>query len=152
MPHPVADMLIVSRKAALAAIASGDATALEKAVELAVKVITHPNAGQFFNALTAAIKQDIDDAEVLGNDPEVLNNDGAPIDPLTPDVNYDEIDEDSDASNPADEGLVDHDHVEDQPDEERQRDGGAQNLQVTSGFATFVTDPARIVKDFRRFL
>jgi hypothetical protein len=151
-------MLIVSRKAALAAIASGDDAALGRAVELAIKVLTHPKAGPFFNALTAAIRQEIDDAEMMGNDPEVLNNDGAPVDPQIPDETYDDdsadpVDEDSDASNPADEGLVDHDHVEDQPEEEQ--DAGAPNLQATSGIATFVADTERVARraitNFRRF-
>lgn len=149
MPHPVADMLIIARSAYIEALASGDNAALGRAVELAVKVIAHPRAGKFFNALTAAIKNEIEDAEMLGNDPEVLNNGDDPLDPnsevddLTPDV-----DEDSDASNPADEGLVDHDHEEDQEEDPSEPQENTQLTPVNascSGIARNVTETRRAV-------
>lgn len=103
MPHPVADLLLMSRKAALAAINSGNDKELSRAVELAYKTITHPSAGNFFDALAIAMREnpaddgieepDIDEVGLFGFDPE----------------SDETVDEDSDASSPADEDLVNHD-------------------------------------------
>lgn len=124
MANPIADMLLVSRRAAVAAMRSGDERELARAVELAYRVITHPGATNFFQALASAVRDIEDDedvigdAELFGNDPDVLDNgDGVnPVDPSNEEIDDmmedSDVDEDSDASNPADEGLVNHDEQE----------------------------------------
>ena len=121
MAHPIADMLLMSRRAAVAALKSGDENALAQAVELAYKVITHPSATNFFQALAAAVSEadaddkdigdDLDQVGLFGDDPDIEDNgEYSPIDTGDiDDLGDEEVDEDSDASNPADEGLVNHD-------------------------------------------
>jgi hypothetical protein len=112
MSNQVADLLVVAHLAFVKAEASRDADGVEKAVELAVRALSHPAAPGFFAALDAA-HAELND--VSGNDPDTLGNDDSPLNPLAPDPTFegDEDgdgvpDEDSDAAGPADEGLVKH--------------------------------------------
>lgn len=112
MASKVADLLVVAHLAAVDAKQRKDTIALEKAVELAWRAITHPAAPAFFAALDAA---GVELNDVEGNDPDILSNETSPLNPLAPDPDFgdedseeESPDEDSDAASPADEGLVNH--------------------------------------------
>jgi hypothetical protein len=164
MTKAVADMMLVARKALLSAKASGNKRDMERAVELAVKVISHPQAGGFFSSLSSVLG-DLDESELFGNDPDVLNNDGDPVDPTLPDPEYDDMDsdepdEDSESSNPADEGLVNHDEDSesanpDGDDEPEPDDGHIESAFYRMKLIQTSTMPRsttrRLAANFRKF-
>lgn len=106
MAHPLANALVVARRAAEIAKRTNNREQLEKAAELAVKILMHPHADSFFEMLS--------DFPDEGVDPTIDDEEFTPIDMDPADERYksdddEELpDDDSDAASPADEGLVHH--------------------------------------------
>ena len=131
----VADLLALAHEGLIQAEAANDEGMRKMAKQIAIKALSHPDAGAFFGGIQLAL------AEVhekpYGNDPDIDDNDEGVMDPES-DADED-VDEDSPAASPVYEGVTDGDEDEDSEkddvDKPKDQNPEAANLVIAAALA-----------------